>query len=124
MKVKNIKIGVRSLDTAFEEWAQTFEKVRRGRRIDKSRGVYFTSLEAIRKVLTEKRLELLHIIKEQQPDSVYELSKIVKRDLKNINSDLELLRDIGLVSMSKARKGRERVIPRVNYDKIQLEIGV
>ncbi|MBI3058188.1 MAG: hypothetical protein HYY81_02595, partial [Deltaproteobacteria bacterium] len=47
-----------------------------------------------------------------------------KRDLKNINSDLELLRDIGLVSMSKARQGRERVIPRVNYDKIQLEIGV
>ncbi|MBI2349923.1 MAG: hypothetical protein HYV00_00290 [Deltaproteobacteria bacterium] len=78
----------------------------------------------MRKVLTEKRLELLHIIKDQQPDSVYELSKIVKRDLKNINSDLELLRDIGLVSMSKARQGRERVIPRVNYDKIQLEIGV
>jgi len=124
VKVKNIKIGVRSLDTAFEEWAQTFEKVRRGKKIDKRRGVYFTSLEAMRKVLTEKRLELLHIIKEQQPDSVYELSKIVKRDLKNINSDLELLRDIGLVSMSKARKGRERVIPRVNYDKIQLEIGV
>ncbi|MBI2988849.1 MAG: hypothetical protein HYY45_18975 [Deltaproteobacteria bacterium] len=124
MKVKNIKIGVRSLDTAFEEWAQTFEKVRRGKKIDKRRGVYFTSLEAMRKVLTEKRLELLHIIKDQQPDSVYELSKIVKRDLKNINSDLELLRDIGLVSMSKARKGRERVIPRVNYDKIQLEIGV
>lgn len=124
MKVKNIKIGVRSLDTAFEEWAQAFEKVRRGRRIGKSRGVYFTSLEAIRKVLTEKRLELLHTIKDQQPDSVYELSKIVKRDLKNINSDLELLRDMGLVSMSKARKGRERVIPRVNYDKIQLEIGV
>ena len=78
----------------------------------------------MRKVLTEKRLELLHIIKEQQPDSVYELSKIVKRDLKNINSDLDLLRDIGLVSMSRARKGRERIIPRVNYDKIQLEIGV
>lgn len=122
--MKNIKIGVRSLDTAFEEWAQTFEKARRGKKIDKRRGVYFTSLEAMRKVLTEKRLELLHIIKDQQPDSVYELSKIVKRDLKNINSDLELLRDIGLVSMSKARKGRERVIPRVNYDKIQLEIGV
>jgi len=124
VKVKNIKIGVRSLDTAFEEWAQTFEKVRRGKKIDKRRGVYFTSLEAMRKVLTEKRLELLHIIKEQQPDSVYELSKIVKRDLKNINSDLDLLRDIGLVSMSRARKGRERIIPRVNYDKIQLEIGV
>jgi len=124
VKVKNIKLGVRSLDTAFAKWAETFEKVRIGKKFDKSRGVYFTSLEAIRKVLTEKRLQLLHVIKEQKPDSVYNLSKIVKRDIKNVNDDLHLLKDIGLVSITKARKGRERVIPRVNYDKIQLEIGV
>ncbi len=124
MKVKNIKLGVRSLDTAFAEWAETFEKVRKGKKVNKSRGVYFTSLEAIRKVLTEKRLQLLHVIKEQEPDSVYNLSKIVKRDIKNVNDDLQLLKDIGLVSITKTRKGRERVIPRVNYDKIQLEIGV
>lgn len=124
MKVKNIKLGVRSLDTAFAEWAETFEKVRIGKKFDKSRGVYFTSLEAIRKVLTEKRLQLLHVIKEKEPDSVYNLSKIVKRNIKNVNDDLQLLKDIGLVSITKARKGRERVIPRVNYDKIQLEIGV
>ncbi len=124
MKVKNIKLGVRSLDTAFAEWAETFEKVRKGKKVNKSRGVYFTSLEAIRKVLTEKRLQLLHVIKEQEPNSVYILSKIVKRDIKNVNDDLQLLKDIGLVSITKTRKGRERVIPRVNYDKIQLEIGV
>ena len=124
MRVKNIKLGVRSLDTAFEEWAETFEKVRKGKKVDKSRGVYFTSLEAMRKVLTEKRLELLRVIKDQQPESVYELSKIVKRDIKNINHDLELLKNIGLVSITKARQGRGRVTPRVNYDKIQLEIGV
>jgi len=124
VKVKNIKLGIRSLDTAYAEWAETFEKVRKGRKVDKSRGIYFTSLEAIRKVLTEKRLELLRVIKEQEPDSVYELAKILKRDIKNVNDDLELLKDIGLVSITKARKGRGRVIPRVNYDKIQLEIGV
>jgi len=124
VKVKNIKLGIRSLDTAFTEWAETFEKVRKGKKVDKSRGIYFTSLEALRKVLTEKRLELLHVIKEQEPDSVYELAKILKRDIKNVNDDLELLKDIGLVSITKARKGRGRVIPRVNYDKIQLEIGV
>lgn len=124
MKVKNIKLGIRSLDTAFEEWAETFEKVRKGKKVDRRRGVYFTSLDAMRKVLTEKRLELLHVIKGQEPDSVYELSKIVNRDIKNVNDDLLVLKDIGLVSVFKARKGRKRIIPRVNYDKIQLEIGV
>jgi predicted transcriptional regulator len=124
VKVKNIKLGIRSLDAAFGEWAETFEKVRKGKKVEKRRGVYFTSLEAMRKVLTGKRLELLHVIKKQQPDSVYELSKIVKRDIKNVNGDLELLKNIGLVSITKARQGRGRVTPRVNYDKIQLEIGV
>jgi len=124
VKVKNIKLGIRSLDTAFTEWAETFEKVRKGKKVDKSRGIYFTSLEALRKVLTEKRLELLHVIKEQEPGSVYELAKILKRDIKNVNDDLELLKNIGLVSITKAREGRGRVIPRVTYDKIQLEIGV
>jgi predicted transcriptional regulator len=124
MKVKNIKLGIRAVDTAFEDWAETFDKVRKGKRVDRRRGVYFTGLEAMRKVLTEKRLELLHIIKEHEPDSIYELSKIVKRDIKNVNDDLLVLKDIGLVSVSKARKGRERIVPRVNYDKIQLEIGV
>ena len=124
MKVKNIKLGVRSLDTAFAEWAEAFEKVQQGKRVEKSGGIYFTSLEGMRKILTEKRLELLHVIKERQPDSVYELSKIVKRDIKNISDDLDLLENIGLVSMTKARKGRKQITPRVNYDKIQLEIGV
>lgn len=124
MKVKNIKLGVRSLDTAIEDWAVTFEKARKGQKVARSQGIYFTSLEAMRKILTEKRLELLRAIKEKEPESVYGLSKIVKRDIKNVSEDLELLKSIGLVSMSRARKGRERVIPRVNYDKIQLEIGV
>lgn len=124
MKVKNIKLGVRSLNTAVEDWAATFEKARKGQKVARSQGIYFTSLEAMRKILTEKRLELLRAIKENEPESVYELSKIVKRDIKNVNEDLELLKSIGLVSMTRARKGRERLIPRVNYDKIQLEIGV
>ena len=124
MKVKNIKIGIRSHDTAFAEWADTFEKVRKGGKTAKKRGVYFTDLEAMRRVLTEKRLELLRAIKDQQPDSVYELAKNVKRDIKNVNEDLLLLRDMGLVSMTRSRKGRERLTPKVNYDKIQLEIGV
>ncbi len=115
MKVKNIKLGIRSLDTAFSEWAETFEKVRKGRKVDKRGGD---------QDLTEKRLELLHVIKEQEPNSVYELAKILKRDIKNVNDDIELLKNIALVSITKAREGRGRVIPRVNYDKIQLEIGV
>ena len=124
MKVKNIKLGVRSLDTAVGDWAATFERARKGQKVARSQGIYFTSLEAMRKILTEKRLELLHTIKEKEPESVYELSKIVNRDIKNVNEDLELLKSIGLVNMTRVRRGRQRLIPRVNYDKIQLEIGV
>ncbi len=54
---------------AFDDWAETFEKAQKGKKVEKQRGVYFTSLEAMRKVLTEKRLQLLRAIKERQPAS-------------------------------------------------------
>ena len=76
------------------------------------------------KVMTDKRLEILRMIKKKHPSSVYELAKILKRDAKNVTQDLEYLKDIGLVEIKRTKEKKERTIPQVNYDKIDLEIAV
>jgi predicted transcriptional regulator len=86
--------------------------------------VNFTSYEAMRKLLTPRRLELLHIIKEQRPGSVYELAQLAGRDAKNINDDLAILANVGLLELRKTTKGRKKVVPCVTVDKIQVEITV
>jgi predicted transcriptional regulator len=55
---------------------------------------------------------------------VYELAKQLGRDLKNVNQDLRLLSDIGLVTLETTEIDRRRVIPQVDYKKIVLEIAV
>jgi predicted transcriptional regulator len=44
--------------------------IERGEKVKKETGVYFTTFEAFRKVMTPKRLELLHIIKTKKPSSL------------------------------------------------------
>lgn len=124
MKVKNIKIGIRTRDKALEEAKDVMRKLSKGERVKKQTGIYFENLDAMRKVLTEKRLEILHIVKERHPSSIYELSKILDRDLTNVIDDLSYLKELGLVELNKSKKGKEKTIPMVDYDKIQLEIAV
>jgi predicted transcriptional regulator len=100
------------------------ERLAAGQTVQKIRAVNFTSYEAMRKILTPRRLELLHTIKEQNPRSVYELAQMPGRDLKNINDDLAILSNLGLVELRKKTKGRKNIVPWVTVDKIQVEISV
>jgi predicted transcriptional regulator len=125
MKVKNIKIGIESLEKGLERFARVIEDAKVGRFPKKPiEGIYFESVEGMRKVLTPKRLNLLHMIRVKKPGSIYELAHLVKRDLKNVQDDVALLHRIGLLSLSRTRKARRRVVPHVNYDNLQLQIPV
>ncbi len=124
MKVKNIKIGIRNREAAFAEAQEVMERLAKGEKVGKRSGVYFDNLDAMRKVLTEKRMELLHVIKEERPASVYALAKRLRRNLTNVTDDLGYLRELGLVELKTSRKDRKKTVPTVNYDKINLEIAV
>jgi predicted transcriptional regulator len=54
----------------------------------------------------------------------YELARLLGRDLKNVNQDLKMLVDIGLVTIEAIKDNKKRIIPHVGYDKILLEIPV
>lgn len=78
----------------------------------------------MRKVLTEERLKILKTIKKEQPSSIYELAKILKRDKKNTFDDVQYLTQVGFIEIKKTKEGREKTTPLVKYDKIFLEIPV
>jgi predicted transcriptional regulator len=95
-----------------------------GEKIKKEKSLYFDSIDTMRAILTNKRLLILKTVREQSPSSVYELAKMLGRDLKNVNQDLKLLAEVGLVTLEKKQTDKKRVIPHVDYSKILLEIPV
>jgi predicted transcriptional regulator len=124
MKVRKIDIGIKGLKESLKDFAETWKKLEAGKKVRKEEGIYFDSIDTMRAVLTNNRLLILKIIRERKPNSVYELAKMLDRDLKNVNQDLKLLADVGLVTLEKIEDDKKRVIPHVDYGKILLEISV
>ena len=64
------------------------------------------------------RVKALIVIKEKKPESVYSLAKLTKRDIKNVKDDLDLLQNLDLISLTTISEKRERIEPKLDYDKI------
>jgi len=124
MRVRNIKISIKSDEDVFKEVKEVWGKLDRGEKVKKHEGISFESLETMRKVLTEERLRILKTIKKDHPQSIYELAKILHRNVKNTFDDVQFLAQMGLIELKKTKDGREKTTPFVNYDRILLEIPV
>lgn len=124
MRVKRVKIGIKSLEDVLEDTKEAMKKLELGEKVKPEKGLYFESIEGFRKALTPRRLELLRLIREKQPGSIQELSRLAKRDIKSVATDVTLLEDLGLIGMKRKKVGRRESTPTVNYDKINLEIAV
>jgi len=121
-----LTIEIRPLPDLVGDFREAFKAARQRRAFKRREGVYFTSLEAARNFLTKERLALLHVIREKRPRSIYELAKMVDRDLKNVQQDVALLERHGLVKFTEKRRGEKSkvLVPEAPFDEIALRITV
>lgn len=124
MKVKNMKITIKGRQQVLREFAETYEKLRKGEKVKKREELSFNSMETLRSILTEKRIELMRIIKKRNPESIYELAKEADRDLKSVNTDIDLLKGLGLVTLEEINTGRKKMKPIVEFDRLNVEIAI
>ena len=121
MKTRRIRIRIRDIRTALDDFVVTAEALARGDVVREQAGVYFTTLEAFRKAITPRRMELLNIIKTTRPASINQLASLAHRNIKNVAEDVKLLSQVGLVETKEAEN---RLAPQVDYDEIDLRIAV
>jgi predicted transcriptional regulator len=125
MKVKNVTIGIKSLDEVLAEAKGVMERLEQGEKVaGRKPGIYFENLATMRKAITEERLRILRVVKAEHPGSLYKLAKLLNRDFKNVCDDVNYLAGLGLIELKKTKDGREKTTPRVDYEKILLEILV
>lgn len=104
MRVKRITIkSLNEIDKTAKTWVKTFERGKFDKHICPD---YFDSLDSIRSILTEKRLELWRIVRDRQPNSISALATLSKRGFRGVYRDLLILKDVGLVSLRKTKGKR------------------
>lgn len=121
MKIKNIKIEIKSFEVFKQEIFDHVKKCDKKEKVKPlvSRG--FHSIEDFRNFFTPKRIEILKMIKKQKPQSVYKLSKLLNRDIKSVNVDLKILSSFGIVEL---KKNKRSVVPFHDIDKIKFELAL
>jgi predicted transcriptional regulator len=84
--------------------------------------LWFTSIESLARVLSDKNRALLDLIIEQQPQSLAELEALSGRAKSNLSRTLKSMERFGLVELLKGEGGTLR--PRVPYEEIQLDLPI
>ncbi len=124
MSARRLNIGIRAGAVRTKALREAVRRVARGDRAAQEAGLYFETAEELRRILTEKRLELLLAITRYRPASVHELAGLLGRDYKNVSTDIALLERLGLVKLgAKGGKGRAQM-PTVPYDEIRVTIDL
>lgn len=120
MKVKTVTVGIRSTEEVLAEAAATMKAVASGEVVKpKPRCFFFTRAEALRRFLTPKRVDLIRLIRQQKPVSIYELATLTHRDFKRVYEDVKALAVTGLVEL--ARDEGWKITPHV-VDELRLEV--
>ena len=71
-----------------------------------------------------RNLDILSMIIQLKPQSVYELAKLCEKDVSNLNKVMNFFEEIGVVKIKKSKvSGREVNTPIVNFDSIEFDLA-
>ena len=85
----------------------------------------FSGIHALRQLLSNEKARILHVIKTQQPKSIYELAKKLNRGFKAVSDDLKLLERFGFIELIEEKtKKRIRHKPIIIVDSVKININI
>ncbi len=114
-KVK-ITVGGAMEDEAAHRFVDAWHRAERGKTFHE-RHLAFESWDALARVLTGKRMELLHYVRRHKVASVRALAKALARDYSNVHADVQALTEAGLLDTTDAGL-------RADYDAIETKIAI
>jgi predicted transcriptional regulator len=85
----------------------------------------YADLELLRNLLTKEKARILHAIKTKNPASIYQLSRLLKRDQKSVRRDLKVLERFGFIDFEAKKNGKKTSHkPYITAEKMILEVSI
>lgn len=98
---KEIKIEVKDEITSAMEFAKAWHLAIKGKAVKPAERVYFLDVKTMIHTLSNCRLDLLNALRKTGPTSIRAIAKKLKRDYKNVYSDVKMLKQAGLIETDK-----------------------
>ena len=124
MKINQIQIEVKPFDESIKEVAKVFKNISAGKTVKKIERIVFEDVQTLRSILTPARVELMHVIRRKNPESIYELAKMTNRKWRAVANDIEILNTAGLVKLDKTEEPKEIVKPSVSFNRMNIGVSI
>src|ERR1700723_525633 len=111
-----ITVGGALEDEASRRFVNAWRRAERGDTFNE-RHLAFESWDALARVLTTRRMELLRYVRQNKAGSIRALAKALGRDYSNVHSDVQALVAAGLLDASSGQL-------RADYDTIETRIAI
>ena len=116
MSKVSLSVGGNIEADASQRFISAWNRAERGETFQE-RHMAFESWEALSRVLTGKRMELLGYVRRHEVASVRALAKALGRDYSNVHADVQALSAAGLVTSGEGGL-------RADYDAIETRIAI
>ena len=111
-----ITVGGAMEDEASRRFVDAWRRAERGATFHE-RHLAFESWEALARILSGKRMELLRYVRRHKVTSVRALAKALSRDYSNVHADVQALANAGLLDSANGAL-------RADYNAIETRIAI
>ncbi len=118
MKLRKVKIRVEDIETTKARWTAALRGKAARRDMGAEDVITVSSWDVLNKILSAPRLQILTAIPSLKPKSISALAKAMKKDFKNVHSDVKFLADLGLIDLRK-EGSRRTLVPVAKFDGIE-----
>jgi predicted transcriptional regulator len=118
---KTLEVRVQPTEELHEEALENVKALESGEEVEDIHVLSLSSERELSRLMSEKNLELLHAIAEDEPSSMRELAEIVDRDFREVHRNLKELEKLNVVKFKKEGRAKK---PEVWYDNIEVNVDL
>lgn len=127
MKVRKFKIKVQNGAQFKDDVIKTWKTAEKKKLSEEGYDLLlsFPDISWLSKIFGPERIRLIQTIRDQKPESLYQLAKLLGRALPNVHRDVHELADYGIIDLKKTRKKgqkRESLHPEYNWDGFDIAV--
>lgn len=112
-------VTVSSSGEFHDDVQSAIQALERGESVDSTPTIAFDNYDELMEALTPRVLDLIEVIRRDEPASINETARVVERDVKNVHEELSRLDQLGIIYFEESGR-RKR--PVVWFDEIVVEL--
>ncbi len=118
--MKKLIVSLKTSGQVLADFKNAFKKAKKGNLKDHFE-ISFDNRTDFNKFI--RNLDILTFIIHHNPKSVYELAKLMEKDVSNLNKMIRYYEDLGVIRIQKEKGGRGTSKPIVEFNKIEFDLA-